>query len=220
MSRSYFNRFPDLLVSRYKTGSTTETQSQLVKDIMIRYKIRESVLSNASLFYPYRWQDGDRPDTVAERYYGSASFFWVVFYSNGAFDLNYDFPMSQRAFNNYLIEKYRPSLAAQQNLTLSQFDALDAQVRYELAFEFTRSNIAYYTIGGVVVDASEYADSLDPDAQAVSLYDAELNRNEERREVQLLDNAYLTNVVREFNRETADVIAVRDQAARLVGEVV
>lgn len=219
MSRNYFSRFPKLNVSR-KAVSSNKLVSIEVSDVLVRYKIRGSVLTNASLFYPYRWHESDTPESVALRYYGAASFFWVVFYSNGAFDLNYDFPMKQSVFNRYLAEKYKTLVAFSKDITVQQFDALPEQVRVNYAFEFAQATVAFYVIGDVIIDEDAFFADETGEVSTVSVYQYEESVNEKKREVQLLDNAYLTNVIREFNKQTSDAVTNRENSARRVGEIV
>lgn len=109
MATDYFSAFPNTTFFRASENNNPHELSP--PDIFVRFKIRDSLSNDASLFYPYIWKDSDTPETVAFKYYGDSRYFWVVFYSNGAFDLNYDFPMTPSALDRFIFLKYQDDAA-------------------------------------------------------------------------------------------------------------
>lgn len=90
-----------------------------LRDIMVRYRIRDDVLSSSTVFYPYTWKDSDSPDTLAKDYYGDEKKWWVVYYSNQAFDYKMDFPLPYDLFLETLARKYMGLYFATVSLTFS-----------------------------------------------------------------------------------------------------
>lgn len=78
----------------------------LVTNVMVRAKVRDIILNNADAYYPYTVRDGQRPDYIARKYYGSDAYTWLVFYSNDMFDPIFDWVMNPREFNDYMRKKY------------------------------------------------------------------------------------------------------------------
>ena len=70
----YFSQFP---LTNYNlsgvNGNTIE-----VTDIFRRVKARSKLADNITLFDKYDVQEGESPETVAYKIYGSADYFWVV----------------------------------------------------------------------------------------------------------------------------------------------
>ena len=48
----------------------------------------------------------ERPEDIAEYYYGSTDYTWLVYMSNNILDPYHQWPMAEADFINYLIEKY------------------------------------------------------------------------------------------------------------------
>lgn len=251
MARDYFRKLPKTSRDAL-SGNGSGVTNIIATDILFRYKIRDRILGDASLFYPYRWQEQDRPDTVAERYYGSQNFFWVVFYSNNFFDLNYDFPMDQQRFNAYLVRKYQNEIVGSSSstsetppvyfpsnifaqgpfgsttrqalgttdssITLSEFKALPIEEKNILAYQYTNSTIKNLLVDGFVVDRATFDASVGSTRRVQTLYDYEIEQNEAKRNVQLLDNEYLGQLIREYTKEISDLNAGRATLNRIYGE--
>lgn len=91
----YFENFPVI-----------EYEGQRVKDITRRSSFSKLVSTNPLLFMPYTVKEGQRPEDIAQFYYGSTDYTWLVYMSNNIIDPYHQWPMSEADFNNYLIEKY------------------------------------------------------------------------------------------------------------------
>lgn len=178
-------------------------------DLFVKFKIRESILNNAALFYPYNWRDTDRPDTLAHLYYGSSSFFWVVFYSVGAFDLNYDFPMPNGQFQQFLLAKYEEDTETAYG---SGWSALtDVEKRAEINSYVNTTTHSYEIEDKYIVDVDTYNATPASDRRIITIFDYENELNESKRQVKLIDNDYLQNVVREYQEYTSAANAEREQ---------
>jgi hypothetical protein len=91
----YFEYFP-----------TIEYEGQQVKDITRRNSFTKLVSTNPLLYLPYTVKEGQRPEDIANFYYGSTDYVWLVYISNNIIDPYHQWPMAEADFNNYLIEKY------------------------------------------------------------------------------------------------------------------
>lgn len=94
MSR-YFQNFPII-----------EYKGKRVRDITRRNEFLKSVTTNPFLFLPYTVKDNERAEDVADFYYGSTDYVWLVYLANNIIDPYHEWPMDEQTFNNYLIEKY------------------------------------------------------------------------------------------------------------------
>lgn len=77
-----------------------------VRNITRRSKIKDELLSDPFIYLPYTIADGEKPETVAELYYGSVDDTWLVLLANNMTDPYYDWPMSDEEFDQYFIDKY------------------------------------------------------------------------------------------------------------------
>ena len=84
-----------------------ETKNQiLVTDIFRRMRIKNNVM-NASFFYDvYRVQDGERPEHIADRVYGSSEYHWVILMMNDIVDPFHDWPLGVRQEERFMEAKY------------------------------------------------------------------------------------------------------------------
>ena len=103
---SYFRQVPDFdYVNRDSDGKSIGDY-QVVKNLFKRVKIRPDILENLAYFTQYRISGDDRPDNVAFEIYGDESFDWLVMLANNIMNVQTEWPMSQAAFNDFLIKKY------------------------------------------------------------------------------------------------------------------
>ena len=103
---SYFRQVPDFdYVNRDSDGKNIGDY-QVVKNLFKRVKIRSDILENLAYFTQYRISGDDRPDNVAFEIYGDESFDWLVMLANNIMNVQTEWPLSQAAFNDFLIKKY------------------------------------------------------------------------------------------------------------------
>lgn len=117
----YFEKFP---VITY--------EGQRVKDITRRNNFSAFVAANPMLFMPFTVKEGERPEDIANYYYGSTDYTWLVYMSNNIIDPYHQWPMAEADFNAYLIEKYG-----------SQSGRVGEEV-VELTKEDNGENVIYY----------------------------------------------------------------------------
>lgn len=91
----YFENFPII-----------EYEGRRVRDITRRNLFVKSVSTNPYLYFPYTVKEGERAEDVAEFYYGSVDYVWLVYLANNIIDPYHQWPMSEKTFNDYLVEKY------------------------------------------------------------------------------------------------------------------
>lgn len=99
----YFKKAP-LLYYTFDVGNKVETK--IVRDITHNVRFRKAILENITLFDEYDMQEGDTPEIVAYKVYGSAEYHWVVMLCNQRYDYLNDFPKSQRDLEAYIFDKY------------------------------------------------------------------------------------------------------------------
>ena len=102
---SYFDRFPSMLYDISKPG-VTEPKVVVTKDIIRRVKLRSNIADNIFSYDPYDIKDGERPDIVADAYYGNVNYVWLIFLANDIVDPYYDWPLTTNQFEQFIIDKY------------------------------------------------------------------------------------------------------------------
>ena len=177
----YFKYFPQTVFDR----------TRLI-DITKRVDFKKSILSNPYVFLPYTIKEGYRPQDIALFYYDDVKYVWLVYLSIAAIDPYYDWPLTQKDFNNYMIKKY----AGQANTVGTAVLEWTQNTQIE-------DNIVHYknvsddTI--ITKDTYDLSTSITPnDWQVVRVYDFELEKNEEKRIINLLDYRYAAQAEKEL----------------------
>jgi len=188
----YFTYFPLIEHDLTNVGQTVT-----LTNVLRRFIVRNDLQGRADIFYRYNVQMGDRPDIIAEKYYGDADLAWLVLHFNDIKDPIFDFPLFGRDFDNYIKGKYGSVPAAQNEVHEYRQILQDAEVK----FDGTKIPERY-----VVVDLTTY-NTLTPTARrTIYKYDYEEELNEEKREIKLLDKRYADKVLDEVETILRDGI--------------
>ena len=173
----YFNEFP--VINYNLSGVNGNTKE--VTDIWRRVKVRSKIANNVALFDKFDVPEGDSPETVAYKVYGSADYFWVVCLLNNVVNRYYDWPLDEYSFQQYVADKYANP---------------DGIHHYEI----TQSS------GRQTGDGpSDYSHKLEVNsdtsgAQSVSNIEYERREQDKKRQIKLLQPNYLNNFIDEFRR--------------------
>ena len=153
---------------------------KLVTDLMTRVKVREKVVDEISLYDKYDVPSGERPEDTAFKHFGSSKYHWVILLTNNITDAYYDWPMSEQDFETFIRDKYsNPDAIHHYEVTTSSGKTTgDGPDDYSHKIE-------------VNSDASG--------AQSVSNREYEQRLQDSKRSIKLLNPAYLTTFVQEFN---------------------
>lgn len=174
---NYFNDFP---VVYYDLKKNNEKKKAV--DITVRFKLLDRLKDNSTIYYEYDYQDQDRPDTIGAKYYGDAATDWVLHIVNDNIDPYYDYPLSQRNFEKFIVDKYGSVSAAQ-----SQVHHYEQIIQAET----TTSDGTIVPEVNCEVDIQTYASLAPANRRKVTMYTYEDELNESKRSIKLLDKRYL-----------------------------
>ena len=105
---NYFKRIPNIdYVSRLPNAKIGDYMK--VKNLFKRGVLRDDIFQDLAVFTKYEINGDDRPDNVAFDFYGDSSLDWLVLLCNNIINIQSEWPMSQKSFDNYLISKYTES---------------------------------------------------------------------------------------------------------------
>lgn len=200
----YFNTLPKIV---YRTAQGT---SVIYTNLMARASIIPSVFKNPLVYYKYDLQEGDTPEIVAYKYYGDSYRYWIVLFSNQIMDPQWEWPLSYLAFNSYINDKYG------YNESLGTWSVLDP---YSTPYEWQKIITQYdtttqtTTVNTIGIDENTYnniTESINsyvlPTGQVsvsiaknvLSYYDWELQKNESKRTINLLNENYVNELEKQF----------------------
>lgn len=104
---SYFRNVPNIdYINRNRESTSDINQFITTKNLFKRVKLRDDIFGNINFFQRYQIIGDERPDNVAFKVYGDEVLDWVVLLSNNIINVQNEWPLSQTAFDKYLVEKY------------------------------------------------------------------------------------------------------------------
>lgn len=77
-----------------------------IKNFFRRGNVVEDIFNNLVFFEKYNVEGDERPDTVAKKYYGDSTLDWAVYLSNNYINVQNEWPLTQRAFDEVMLQKY------------------------------------------------------------------------------------------------------------------
>ena len=148
-----------------------DTQNQtLITDILRRVNLKSNVAANTLVFDEYNVQDGEQPDIVARKYYGDSELHWIIVTVNNITS-RYDWPLDQVALSEFVNDKYD-----------------------------NPNGIHHYEINATSGDTTKkliVASDTDG-ATAITNYEHEETLNDKKRQIRILDRAYVSKFTDEF----------------------
>jgi hypothetical protein len=176
----YFSYFPTVDHDLTNIGQKVE-----LTNILRRFIVRPDVQNRSDIFYDYNIQAGDRPDTIAEKYYGDADLAWLVLHFNNIKDHIFEWALFNQDFEMYIKGKYGSIPAARAEIHEYRRVLSEAIVKND----GTRIPKRY-----VVVDQTTYNSLSESIREEINKYQYEEEENEKRRQIKILDKRYLDKV--------------------------
>ena len=99
----YFQNFP---IIYYDFDINGQRIVKVIKDITINVRIQKQLLENVTIYDEYDILDGETPEIISAKVYGSPLYHWVIMMVNQRFDYIEDFPISSKQLWNYVSDKY------------------------------------------------------------------------------------------------------------------
>lgn len=204
----YFNTLPFL------TGTDSNGNSILLKNLLVRNKLLTELSKNPLLYYKYSIQESDTPELISFKYYNDQYRYWMLFLANEIMDPQGDWPLTSKQFELYINDKY----------------GVVADEASQTPLSYTTSNIHHYeklittydsasqttVIKSVQVDldtynsitektmSSSFADGTSVTytigKKAVSIYDYEMQLNESKRDINIIKSNYTTAMESQFQK--------------------
>jgi hypothetical protein len=200
----YFNTLPKILTNDNKNNAIVLT------NLLARAELVQNLMTNPLMFYEYNIQDGDTPDIVASKYYGDSYRYWLVLFSNQILDPQWDWPLSSQQFTLYLNNKY--SVAANANTVLAYTSS--TVYEYRKIITTTDETSLTTTSKTYIIDEPSYLATLPSTKtvtfsngtsaketitkEAVNIYDWEVEQNESKRTIKLINAIYAPQFESQF----------------------
>ena len=200
----YFRELPTLRYPSFLSDKTSSLDYVDAKNLFRRVKLREDLQSIITLFDKYEIPDGFRPDNVAEDLYGSDTLDYVVIVCAGIVNIRDEWPLSNQDLYEYSENKYGLSgltdikyyetklvKDSSGKVILPKGKRVDANFK-----------LSYYD-GGItytndLTKLGTNVASIPNPINAISNYEYETIRNEEKRNIFVLKNGFLQQFLDDF----------------------
>ena len=176
-----FDRWPTVSYDVKKNGKPIE-----LTNITLRFKINELLRDKSVVIYDYDVQDGERPDIIAYKYYDDETLDWVILLINNIIDPQFEWPLDDRSFERYMRKKYGSLETAKQTVHVYEKILRQQSVLFDGTIIPEKR---------VVVDKDTYDLTSPTLRRTVDKYTYELELNEARSRIKILDNRYITGLV-------------------------
>jgi len=180
---NYFSYFPTVLQDIRQTGRKTQATN-----ILRRFKVKDSLTDRTDTFYEYSIQEGDRPDVIAEKFYGNANYAWVVLHYNNIIDPQFDWPLFGNDFDRFIVGKYG-NLQSPKTTIKYYYKILSAAT--------VKTDGTRVEERKLVVDETTYNSLAANERSTITEYDWEVELNEERKQIRLLEPRFLSKAIDE-----------------------
>ena len=186
---NYFKSIPNV---RYDINGNAPNTFQTATNIMKRPKFKPKVIDEITDYYPYRVKDGYRPDMVSNEVYGTPAYAYLILMFNDVYDPVFDWPLGSRQFENYIINKYGSVDSAV--TTVKYYYQI---IRPEVARTGTSERIPAVKF---IVDQIAYNALGENDRTTISEYDWEMELNDEKTDIKMIDSSLIADVDYEVKR--------------------
>lgn len=148
--------------------------------------ITKKYRDNPNLSLDYVIKDGDRPELISNRIYGTVQYWWVVLLMNSISNVYEEWPLDDEQLTKYMDIKYP-------NNSLSDIH------HYEDIMGDWSDPTAISLSKGISAKTAAEIYNLTP----VSIYEYEKNVNDSKRYIKLVDPDYVDGLVREMKEAFA-----------------
>jgi len=187
MASHYFSQLPNIMIRNPLDDSPAVENYITTKNLFVRGKLRDDLKNSITYFQKYTIEEGERPQDVAQKFYGNLKYDWVVLLTAGITNARSEWPLTSKTLYDYALDKYG----------LQDLNA----VKYYETTEVKDSMGRLILPAGLVVDSTFTI--ADPDNGNLTLnpvigvtnYLDETRANEEKRNIRLLRRSYLSTFV-------------------------
>ena len=224
---SYFRELPDILYQSNLLHKVSSQEYIRIKNIFRRVKIQDWIAENTNFFNKYTIRDGERPDTMAERLYGSSDRDWIIILTAGITNIRNDWPLGNYDLYRYAEAKYGTDLNAihhyetievrdnKGRLILPGGQRVDQNFTIPTPYDASATN--FYVGVRPQSDNIDYR-SVNSDINpvtGVSNYEYETQLNESKREIEVMKPIYL----QQFLNDMRELMNYKESSQTVSGKL-
>ena len=228
----YFGELPNILYQSPLLHKNSTTDFIVIKNIFRRSKLFDFLQGNVTLFNKYVINDGDRPDTIAEKLYGDSELDYIIVLVAGITNITHEWPLQDYQIYDYTLNKYGSEAKMNDIHHYETFEIKDSQNRTILpaklivdkdfkmdgsALRFPTNRFTLISQQGnqLLDDKDEYTVATDNIARPVTNYEFEIQANEDKRDINVLRESYIQT----FINDLRDVVRYEQSSNFISGKL-
>jgi hypothetical protein len=203
----FFNKFPKVFYGQGDSNSV-----DIVTNLTARYAIEQSLKKNSATYFKHFISEGETPEILAHKFYGSSEAHWIILLMNDIIDPQFDWPMTYDVLGRFIQNKYAgPEYADTANTSVSGITWANSNFKEYYKVQRTTnisgeqkdvyititedayngfSRINAYNI--TLSDGSVITREIFRDAK--TYYDYEMDENEKRRDILILKKEFISGL--------------------------
>ena len=171
----------------------SEADFVTAKNFFRRYKINDDVFSNAVFFEKYSIEEGERPDTLADKAYGDPFYDWVILLTNNMVNAQYDWPLTNYQIYKTLESEYDDPYGTIHHYETYEIGQYPAGLRVDEQF--------YNSTHKINLNRSIVTKNGNEICRPVTIAEWFSSENEKKREIYLLKPDYVQSFVDDFTKQ-------------------
>lgn len=212
----YFNYFP----KEYYFLSNDSSSLDVITNITSKFKFEDDFKNNTVVYYEYEVQDGDTPEIVSYKLYGSVEKHWIILAMNDIINPQMDWPIEQNSLIKLIDKKYQASEYANSSTTGAGTTWADTNIHSYYKIETQTNNLnGKKFIDKIEIDANTYANvvnstetytlqngytvKLDTSKETKTYFQYEVEKNDSKRTIKILKDEFVESVESELKRVMA-----------------
>ena len=186
----FFQHYPQI---NYDITGLKPIRTKTAINIMVKAQVKNILKNDIINYFSYTIPESERPDITAFKIYGDVKFTWLIFLINDIHDPIFEWPLTSREFGAYVKDKYG-SLNTAKN-TIHHYEKI---VRARVEATGTSEAIP---LACLEVDVTTYNALDEVDRNIVYCYNWEIDRNDSKREIKLIDRRYVADILAEHSEK-------------------
>jgi hypothetical protein len=207
----YFNYFP----KTYYTNSNTASTLDSVTNILSKFKFQSEFKNNSVVYYEYDISDGETPEMLAHKFYGSSEKHWIILALNDIVNPQMDWPLEQKSLINFIDKKYESIANTLSGQTGLEWATENIHSYYKIERR-TNISLGTYIEEKIQIDANTYANVVsstsnytlsdnsvmkkDITKTLLTYLEYEFENNDSKRTIKILKPEFSGSVEQEFRR--------------------
>ena len=159
----------------FKNHPTITYNNQIVSNILSKIMFLDKTINETSILYDYTIKEGERPDILANKFYGDSKYDWILLAINKIYDIYTQWPLSNIQLEEKINSKYGSFSAA--NSFVDHYEDLD----------------------GDIIDEKEYFRLAPGHRKLITGYEYEVKENDRKRSIRLIEDSYIPQLDYELN---------------------